>query len=95
MRYTAPLSKHKCVAANSCLYSQFDHERRHTRCLIALGSFVAQYSGTMDRGAPQLLVTVVPDSGTDELLGISGQLTIRTAQGNHFYTLAALFQPSV
>src|SRR5690606_16962498 len=28
------------------------------------GSFVLQHSGTMDRGAPTLAVTVVPDSGT-------------------------------
>ncbi len=51
------------------------------------GSFALQHSGTMDRGAPQLLETVVPDSGTDALEGISGQLTIRMAQGKHFYTL--------
>lgn len=51
------------------------------------GSFMLQHSGTMDRGAPQLLVTVVPDSGTEALAGISGQLTIRVAEGKHFYTL--------
>jgi Protein of unknown function (DUF3224) len=51
------------------------------------GSFALQHSGTMDRGAPLLLVTVVPDSGTDALEGISGQLTIRVAEGKHFYAL--------
>src|SRR3979411_2994597 len=34
------------------------------------GSFVFQHSGTMDRGAQQLSITVVPDSGTEELAGI-------------------------
>ncbi len=51
------------------------------------GSFVLQHSGTMNRGAQQLSVTVVPDSGTDALAGISGQLTIRIADGKHFYVL--------
>jgi hypothetical protein len=51
------------------------------------GSFALQHSGTMDRGAPLLLVTLVPDSGTDALEGISGQLTIRVAEGKHFYAL--------
>jgi Protein of unknown function (DUF3224) len=49
------------------------------------GSFVLQHSGTMNRGVPQLSVTVVPDSGTDALAGISGRLTIRIADGKHFY----------
>ena len=33
------------------------------------GSFVLQHTGTMTRGAPQLSITVVPDSGTDDLRG--------------------------
>jgi Protein of unknown function (DUF3224) len=49
------------------------------------GSFVLQHSGTMNRGVPQLSVTVVPDSGTDALTGISGRLAIRIADGKHFY----------
>jgi Protein of unknown function (DUF3224) len=55
------------------------------------GSFVLQHSGTMNRGAPQLSVMIVPDSGTDELVGISGQLTIRIADGKHFYELEYSF----
>ena len=31
------------------------------------GTFALQHTGTMTRGAPQLSVTVVPDSGTGEL----------------------------
>lgn len=49
------------------------------------GSFVLQHSGTMTRGEPQLSVTVVPDSGTGELAGISGSLTIRIVDKQHFY----------
>ena len=40
------------------------------------GTFALQHSGTMTRGAQQLSVTVVPDSGTGELTGLSGTLTI-------------------
>ena len=49
------------------------------------GSFVLQHSGSMNRGAQQLSVTVVPDSGTDELTGLSGKLDIKIADGKHFY----------
>jgi hypothetical protein len=49
------------------------------------GSFVLQHSGTMTRGTPQLSVTVVPDSGTDQLEGIAGTLTIKIDQGKHSY----------
>lgn len=51
------------------------------------GTFVLQHTGIMDRGAPSLTVTVVPDSGTGELAGLSGQLTIRIAEGKHFYDI--------
>jgi hypothetical protein len=49
------------------------------------GSFVLQHSGTMTRGTPQLSVAVVPDSGTDQLEGIIGTLTIKIDQGKHSY----------
>lgn len=49
------------------------------------GSFVLQHSGTMNKGAAQLAVTVVPDSGTDELEGLAGQLKIIIAEGEHRY----------
>ncbi len=51
------------------------------------GSFVLQHSGLMDRGAPQLVITVVPDSGTGALSGLAGQMDIRIEGGQHFYTL--------
>ncbi len=49
------------------------------------GSFVLQHSGTMTRGAPQLVVTVVPDSGTEELTGLTGSMAILVEPGVHEY----------
>lgn len=51
------------------------------------GSFVLQHSGIMDRGVPQLSVTVVPDSGTGELVGLAGKMAIDIRDGKHFYDL--------
>ena len=49
------------------------------------GTFVLQHSGTMTRGAPQLTLTVVPDSGTGELEGLSGSMAIIIEGGKHSY----------
>jgi len=49
------------------------------------GAFVLQHSGTMTRGAPQLTITVVPDSGTGQLAGLAGKMTINIADGKHSY----------
>jgi hypothetical protein len=49
------------------------------------GGFVLQHSGTMKRGAQQLSLTVVPDSGTGELEGLAGQMRIVIADGRHSY----------
>jgi len=49
------------------------------------GTFVLQHSGTMARGAPGLSVTVVPDSGTGELVGLAGKMNINIADGKHSY----------
>ena len=50
------------------------------------GEFVLQHSGTMNRGDPSLRVSVVPDSGTDELVGLSGTMSIEITGGKHLYT---------
>lgn len=50
------------------------------------GSFVLQHNGTMARGTPQLTITVVPDSGTDQLVGLAGSMEIMIADGKHSYT---------
>jgi len=49
------------------------------------GSFVLQHSGTMTRGALQLTITVVPDSGTAQLAGLTGKMAIKIADGKHSY----------
>jgi len=49
------------------------------------GSFILQHRGIMTRGAPQLTITVVPDSGRDELAGLSGNFTIKIDDGKHSY----------
>lgn len=49
------------------------------------GTFVLQHSGTMTRGTPQLSVTVVPDSGTGQLVGLTGKMAIIIADGKHSY----------
>ena len=51
------------------------------------GEFALQHNGIMTRGAPQLTVTVVPDSATGDLQGLAGTLTITQADGKHFYEL--------
>lgn len=50
------------------------------------GSFALQHTGTMNRGTPQLSVTVVPDSGTGELTGLAGSMHIIIEAGKHSYT---------
>ena len=49
------------------------------------GSFVLQHSGTMTRGEPQLTISVVPDSGTGQLTGLAGKMTITITDGKHSY----------
>ena len=49
------------------------------------GSFVLQHSAVMNRGASQLKVTVVPDSGAGELVGLSGKMEINISEGKHIY----------
>jgi hypothetical protein len=51
------------------------------------GAFALQHSGLLDRGAQQLTITVVPDSGAGELQGIRGQMAILVEGGEHRYEL--------
>ena len=56
------------------------------------GSFVLQHSGTMNRGEATLALTVVPDSGTQDLEGLSGAMTITVTEGKHYYGFEYSFQ---
>jgi hypothetical protein len=49
------------------------------------GTFILHHTGLMTRGAPQLSIEVVPDSGTGQLAGLTGKLTINIVDGKHFY----------
>lgn len=49
------------------------------------GTFVLQHTGSMNRGEPSLSVVVVPDSGTGELTGISGNFKVISEGGKHHY----------
>ena len=50
------------------------------------GSFALQQSGVLEGGRPSMTVTVVPGSGTGELTGITGDMTIDPSAG-HAYVL--------
>jgi hypothetical protein len=58
------------------------------------GSFLVHHTGVMDRGAPTLALAVVPDSGTDELAGLSGSMAIDIIDGRHWYTFDYDFRES-
>ena len=49
------------------------------------GGFVLQHSGSMNKGAPALTISVVPDSGSGDLAGIAGTLKINIIDKKHFY----------
>ena len=49
------------------------------------GAFVLQHFGVMSKGNQELIIKVVPDSGTEELKGISGEMKIDIVDGKHFY----------
>lgn len=49
------------------------------------GTFALQHTGIMTRGTPQLTISVVPDSGTGQLTGITGTMNINIADDKHSY----------
>lgn len=54
------------------------------------GTFALMHRGVMTRGEPELSVTVVPDSGTGELVGLAGTMAIDVSSGHAYdfeYTL--------
>ena len=51
------------------------------------GTFILQHNGTMNRGASHLTIGVLPDSGTGELVGLAGAMTITITDGRHLYDL--------
>ena len=53
------------------------HEKR--------GTFVLQHSSTLTRGAPTQSITVVPDTGTDQLVGLTGRMVVIIQGKTHSY----------
>lgn len=51
------------------------------------GSFILAHRGTMSANGQALSVIIVPDSGTEQLKGIAGNLDIDIRDGKHFYTM--------
>lgn len=49
------------------------------------GSFVLQHFWTMNKGKDQLILEVVPDSGSGELSGLTGEMSIKIEEGQHYY----------
>jgi hypothetical protein len=49
------------------------------------GSFVLLHRGIMTGGAQELSLTVVPDSGSGQLVGLTGKMEIKIVEGKHFY----------
>jgi len=50
------------------------------------GSFYLVHRGIMERGRRELSITVVPESGTAELAGIRGTMTLDLSEGLHRYS---------
>jgi hypothetical protein len=49
------------------------------------GSFVLQHFGTMNKGKDRLILDVIPDSGSGELSGLTGEMIIKVEEGQHYY----------
>ena len=61
-----------------------------------LGTFALQHSSTMTRGTPLQNIAVVPDSGTGDLTGLSGSMTIVIAEGGkHSYVFEYALPPEL
>jgi hypothetical protein len=59
------------------------------------GTFMLQHVGHMSRRGMTLTITVIPDSGTDELVGLEGRFVITITGGNHFYVFEYTLPPTV
>lgn len=50
------------------------------------GHFILTHRGVMNRGQPTLQLEVAPDSGTGELVGLSGSMQIEIRDDQHYYS---------
>ncbi len=56
------------------------------------GGFLLQHHGLMWRGESRAAIAVGPDSGTDELLGLRGTLTLENLGSRHTYAFDYTFE---
>jgi hypothetical protein len=66
-------------------------ERVNGKLAGRTGNFVLVHYGIMNRGTPTLRLEVAPDSGTGELVGLTGHMQIDIKDGQHFYTFEYSF----
>ena len=59
------------------------------------GTFMLQHVGNTSRSGMTLTITVIPDSGTDELVGLEGRFVITITGGKHFYEFEYTLPPNV
>lgn len=58
------------------------------------GTFALQHVGTMQGGKFQLSIRIVPGSGTGELAGIAGTMSLNIDKNMHFYDLDYSLPPA-
>ena len=58
------------------------------------GMFMLMHTGVMTRGKPGLTISVVPDSGSGELLGLAGTMSIEISEGKHIYHFEYTLDPA-
>ena len=59
------------------------------------GTFALLHRGVMTRGEAELSIIVVPDSGTDQLIGLAGTMAINVVEGKHAYDFEYTFAGAV
>jgi hypothetical protein len=82
------VSKGEMIAARTAINNSAGYvaiERVQGSIHGRTGAFVLQHSSTMNRGEATQNINVVPDSGTDELTGLTGSLTITIVEKQHYY----------
>lgn len=72
-------------AAGSASYVAIEHVSGSLNGKV--GDFALAHAGTMHNGANDLTITIVPGSGTGELAGISGKLTLSITGNQHYYDI--------
>lgn len=72
-------------AAGSASYVAIEHVSGTLHGKV--GDFALAHAGTMHNGANDLTIAIVPGSGTGELTGISGKLTLSITGNQHYYDI--------